>query len=133
MATFTTLCVSANGARNNLSPKVGASQCKSIGGSSVAHVAWWRTDLISGNGYSMFLAADTLGVIEGNVTKEGSIMPYAAVHLYYRPNGMLLAKTFSDSNGHYRFNNLQRGTSDYFAVAYLTPYNAMVFDRLTPI
>lgn len=81
----------------------------------------WRNPAVSGD----------LGVIEGRVTIENRHYVSRKVRLYEVLSGLLVAETWSDDKGYYRFGNLTAGRQ-YFAVAhdYMQVYNAVVQDRI---
>ena len=84
--------------------------------------------------YRLFPTIDRTGVISGTVKVLGVLQNKARVSLYYRKTGQLIQSTFTDSNGVFSFAcGLNRNVSDYYAVAITDqPYNAQVFDKLTP-
>lgn len=78
---------------------------------------------------------DRAGRIFGTVKVQGVLQNKARVSLYFRKTGALIQSTFTDSNGNFEFKcGLNRNVSDYYAVAITEqPYNAQIFDKLTPI
>ena len=77
---------------------------------------------------------DRGGVISGTVKVLGVLQNKARVLLYFRKTGQLIQATFTDASGVFSFDcGLNRNVSDYYAVAITEqPYNAQVFDKLTP-
>ena len=97
----------------------------------------WATDI---TGISNLAAIDVEGSINCNVSLNGIPAQYETVHLYYRPTGQLICKLKTDVNGNVTFNNLNRSSNLYYAVAYLKgpfvdpeKYNAIIFDLLQPV
>lgn len=82
-------------------------------------------------------AIDTTGTLSGLVTEGGTGVPFCVVRLYYRPTGQMIAQTHSDSGGLFTFTGLQVGVADYYVLALDpdggTQYNAVIFDRLSPV
>ena len=81
----------------------------------------WRNPVVNGE----------LGVIEGKVTIENRHYVSRKVRLYESLSGALVAETWSDDKGYYRFDGLTAGRL-YFVVAhdYMQVYNAVVQDRI---
>ena len=80
------------------------------------------------------LAVDRSGVISGTVKVLGVLQNKSRVSLYYRKTGALIQSTTTDKNGEFSFQcGLNRNVSDYYAVAITDqPFNAQIFDKLTP-
>jgi hypothetical protein len=80
-------------------------------------------------------SVDRAGRIFGTVKVQGVLQNKARVSLYFRKTGALIQSTFTNENGEFLFEcGLNRNVSDYYAVAITEqPYNAQVFDKLTPI
>lgn len=78
---------------------------------------------------------DRAGRIFGTVKVQGILQNKARVSLYFRKTGALIQSTFTNLNGEFEFKcGLNRNVSDYYAVAITDdPFNAQVFDKLTPI
>jgi hypothetical protein len=78
---------------------------------------------------------DRAGRIFGTVKVQGVLQNKARVSLYFRKSGALIQSTFTDENGVFSFQcGLNRNVSDYYAVAITQqPFNAQIFDKLTPI
>lgn len=78
------------------------------------------------------------GIIGGTVIENSLPVPYALVRVYYRVTGALVAGTRADANGVFLVDGLDPvDLNNYYAVA-LDPdggvlYNALIFDRLTPV
>lgn len=89
---------------------------------------WWlaRPDLN--------LTEDRIGIITGTVKVLGVLQVKSRVNLYYRKSGQLIQSTFTDADGVFLFKcGLNRNVSDYYAVAMTDqPFNAQIFDKLTP-
>jgi hypothetical protein len=81
-----------------------------------------------------FPKIDRNGVISGTVKIQNQIAAFNRVCLYFRKTGQLIASTFTDEAGDFEFHcGLNRNVSDYFVVALTDqPYNAQVFDKITP-
>lgn len=95
-------------------------------------VPWWRAEVTGACNGQAFWNIDRGGVISGSVAADSSMVAYTKVHLYYRPLGILIAKTFTDKDGLYSFRGLDRNSNEYVALAYVPPYNALVYDSLYP-
>ena len=107
-----------------------ATKAKTV--SFVELIPWWRTDLTGGNNGQAFWGIDRAGTISGTVL-DGSIpVPYALVHLYYKPNGMLIRTAVCTASGTFQFKWLDRSSSDYFSTAHYPNDNAQIYDKLTP-
>ena len=89
---------------------------------------WWlaRPDLN--------LTEDRIGIVTGTVKVLGVLQVKSRVNLYYRKSGQLIQSTFTDADGVFLFKcGLNRNVSDYYAVAITDqPFNAQIFDKLTP-
>ena len=96
-------------------------------------VAEWATSPAA----PLAVAIDTTGTLSGIVTEGGTEVPFCVVRLYYRPTGQLIAQTHSDADGLFTFTGLQVGVANYYALALDpdggTQYNAVIFDRLSPV
>lgn len=78
------------------------------------------------------------GVISGIVTEDGDPVPHCLVRLYDRATGLLMESTFSDGLGLFSFTGYDQTIPNaFFAVAFDPAggvnYNALIFDRITPI
>ena len=84
--------------------------------------------------YRLFPTVDRNGVIAGTVKVQGVVQAKARVFLHFRKTGALIQTTFTDELGAFSFAcGLNRNVSDYYAVAITEqPFNAQVFDKLTP-
>lgn len=100
---------------------------------SLEYFQWWRADVSETFNGDKFLALSRDGSIRGTVKVGTAVSAYAQVFLYYRPTGLLLAKTRCNSSGFFRFDGLDRNSNDYFAVSLVSPYNAQVFDKIVPL
>lgn len=95
-------------------------------------IPWWRTDLTGTNNGQAFWEIDRAGALSGTVL-DGSIpVPYALVHLYHKPNGMLIKTAICTASGTFQFKGLDRFSSDYFSTAHYPNDNAQIYDNLTP-
>jgi len=81
-----------------------------------------------------FPTIDREGTISGTVKVQGVLQNKARVNLYYRKSGQLIQSTFTDESGAFEFAcGLNRNVADYYAVAITDePYNAQIFDKITP-
>lgn len=78
------------------------------------------------------------GVISGIVTEDGDPVPHCLVRLYDRATGLLMESTFSDGLGLFSFTGYDQTIPNaFFAVAFDPAggvnYNALIYDRLTPV
>ena len=89
---------------------------------------WWLARL------DLNLTEDRIGVITGTVKVLGVLQVKSRVNLYYRKTGQLIQSTFTNADGVFLFKcGLNRSVSDYYAVAMTDqPFNAQIFDKLTP-
>ena len=89
---------------------------------------WWLARL------DLNLTEDRIGVITGTVKVLGVLQVKSRVNLYYRKTGQLIQSTFTNADGVFLFKcGLNRNVSDYYAVAMTDqPFNAQIFDKLTP-
>jgi len=83
---------------------------------------------------AVFLTEDRHGIIAGTVKVLGVLQNKARVNLYHRKSGNLIQSTFTNADGVFSFAcGLNRNVADYYAVAITEqPFNAQVFDKLTP-
>jgi hypothetical protein len=77
------------------------------------------------------------GAITGITKRNGVLARDCRVGLYSRASMQLLESTISDRNGVFTFTKLDKNTSEFFVVG-LDPgldvtYNAIIFDKLTPV
>jgi hypothetical protein len=93
------------------------------------HIIFWDNLALANS------TTDRNGVISGTVKVLGALQNKARVSLYYRKTGQLVQSTFTNANGVFEFRcGLNRNVSDYYAVAITDqPFNAQVFDKLTPV
>ena len=80
----------------------------------------------------------TNGKIAGVVLEGATPVPSCTVRLYDRPTGALLSSEVTGVHGNFLFSGLDETlTTNYFVVAFDpdggTQYNAIVFDRLSPV
>lgn len=85
--------------------------------------------------YRVFPTVDRNGTISGTVKVQDVLQNRIRVSLYYRKTGALIQSTFTNALGEFEFKcGLNRNNADYYAVAITEqPFNAQVFDKLTPI
>ena len=77
---------------------------------------------------------DVTGALSGTVKEMGTLQPNAIVSVYYRPNGNLIARVRTDAIGAWSVPNLDKSVADYYAVAQTeSNYNAIIYDKLTPV
>lgn len=91
-----------------------------------------------GEGGAVEVAKSAAAHLSGVVMDSGTAVPYAAVRLYYRPTGVLIARARTDASGYFIFRGLDQADTGNFQVVALDPeggtqYNALVLDRLTPV
>lgn len=93
---------------------------------------WEGGDMMN---YLLFPTIDRNGTISGTVKVQGVLQYRARVSLYFRKTGALIQSTYTNALGEFEFKcGLNRNVSDYYAVAITEqPFNAQVFDKLTPI
>lgn len=133
MATITTVSKMRSITYRNGIRSGRAVTCKSYLRRLIEAVPWWRTDVTGSCSGPAFLAIDRSSSLTGMVLDGISPVPHAAVHLYYRPSGLLLAKTFCDDAGSFIFKGLDKNSSDYFAIALYPNDNAQIYDKITPV
>lgn len=93
---------------------------------------WWRTDITGTCTGPAFFAVNRAGAFNGTVLDGSVPVPYAKVHLYHKPNGMLIKTAICTDAGAFQFKGLDKASSDYFAVAHYPNDNAQVYDSITP-
>lgn len=80
------------------------------------------------------LDVDITGQLSGSVKVGGTALADAIVTLYYRRNGNLIVRTRTDTAGDWTVANLDKSVADYYAIAQTeSDYNALVYDKLTPL
>lgn len=80
------------------------------------------------------LQADAGGKITATVLVQGVAKSGMACHCVHRLTRTLVGAGVSDENGQVVFKNLNRSSDDYYVVAFSEQdYNAMIFDKLTPV
>jgi hypothetical protein len=126
------LSVWANGTHAGIDVVAAADAARAY--ASNATVSYYRGPF-NGPAYGTFTGED--GVLSGTVTESTVPVPNARVLLLWRPLGLLIGSKRTDSNGQFSFNRLDKASAQY-AVMALDPdggilYNAIVFDRLTPV
>lgn len=104
-------------------------------GNFVRWVPVWRNGL---TGTIPLLRYRADGVLAGTVTENGTPIPYAVVAVYYRPTMQLITAVRCDASGTFSVPRLDPAdTQAYFVVAFDpdggTLYNALIYDRLTPV
>lgn len=79
---------------------------------------------------------DKNGQIVGTVTENTVPVANVAVFLMWRPTMARVARTFTDANGDYRFEGLDRTLSNYVVVCQDPPggttYNDQVYSLILP-
>lgn len=84
-----------------------------------------------------FLFTPRAGEIEVIVQEAGQPVRNAKVHIHKRSDGRLVARGFTDAAGLVTFTQLNQSSADYYVVAFDpdggTSYNALIYDRVTPI
>ena len=79
----------------------------------------------------------TPGVLSGTVQTSGSPDVKYSVRLYYRPTGYLLDQVRTDEAGAFTFNKAvnkdEAGNYMIIAIDAANTYNAVVYDKLTPV
>lgn len=78
--------------------------------------------------------ADTTGTFSGTVYVNLTPKPFAKVSLYDRVSGVKIDGARTDINGEYTFTGLNKSSTEYYAVAVVEePFNAIVWDKITPV
>jgi hypothetical protein len=79
-------------------------------------------------------AIDMSGTLSGTVKEAGILQADALVSVYYRRNGNFIARVRTDINGAWSVSGLDKSVADYYAVAQTeNSYNAIIYDKLTPV
>lgn len=83
-------------------------------------------------------SAPNNGSLSGTVGELGPGLSRCFVRCYYRPTGQLIKTVLTAADGTFNVDGLDpTDTAGYFAVAFDpvggTQYNALIFDRLTPV
>lgn len=104
-------------------------------GNYVRWVPVWRSGL-TGTIPLVRYRAD--GSFSGTVTENGTPIPYAVVAVYYRPTMQLITTARCNASGAFSVPRLDPADSQaYFIVAFDPDggvlYNALIYDRLTPV
>jgi len=78
------------------------------------------------------------GTISGGVTEMGVPLLRCTVRLYFRPTGAFIKSTLTDASGAYSFPGLDPAEVGNFCAVVFDPaggasYNALIFDKLTPV
>lgn len=108
------------------------------GNLSAARNAYAKPMPLWGYAHQQALNVSVAGSLSGTVTESNTPVPNAWVYCYYRANGNLIDRVKTNAAGQFSFYRLDpTDTNDYFVVA-LDPdggvqYNALIFDRLTPV
>lgn len=94
----------------------------------IEYDSWWDASAIKNP------SIDRDGVISGTVKIAGVLQTNTKVHLFFRKTGVIIKTAYTDSNGAFLFKcGLNRNVSDYFVIAMTEqPYNAQIFDKVTP-
>lgn len=98
--------------------------------------SWKRDGMLPNAGLVGSPAAS--GVLSGAVTTLTVPTARIQVRLYYRPNGFYIDSTLSAADGTFSFSQIDSlDAGNYFVLAFDdesgVQYNAIVFDRLTPV
>lgn len=77
------------------------------------------------------------GSFSGSVQEAGVPVPNCVVRCYERKSGLLIREVRTNAAGMFSIPNVQRGSSDHYVIA-LDPdggavYNALIFDRVSPV
>lgn len=83
------------------------------------------------------IGIDSSGYISGTVTEAGTPIANSMVQVFNKQTGLCLGRTYSASDGTFRFDDLPSSDSaQYFVVAHDVPggtnYKAVIVDQLTP-
>jgi hypothetical protein len=78
------------------------------------------------------------GQLAGTVSENAAVIERCVVRLYCRSSGALIATALTSPQGLFSFDELESADAEnYFVVAFDpasgVPYNALIFDRLTPV
>lgn len=72
------------------------------------------------------------GYILGTLEVEGVLQPYHLVSLYYKDTRFLIASTYTNVNGVFRFDGVNQLSDKYFIMASHSSFNAVTMDNITP-
>ena len=88
-------------------------------------------------GAAVELINTSRGVLSGTVLDGAAPVSGAVVCVFVRASLMPLARTTTDSNGEFTFSGIPNFPAAYFVCAFDPDgdpaYNALIFDRLTPV
>ena len=81
------------------------------------------------------LNSDSEGVISVTVQVEGAIQAGMLVKCIHRRTNIMVNYGETDANGQISFGNLNRdATGEYYVIAFSEDdYNALIYDKLTPV
>lgn len=83
------------------------------------------------------IASDFSGTIGGSVLKGAVPLVGVEVSLFHRTSRRCISTTRTDTNGEFVFHDLYKPSSEYFAIAFSPttgdPFNALIYDMLTPV
>ena len=83
------------------------------------------------------IRSDFSGTIGGSVLKGTVPQVGVDVSLFHRTSRSCLATVRTDANGEFVFHDLYKPSSEYFAIAFSPttgdPFNALIYDMLTPV
>jgi hypothetical protein len=97
----------------------------------------FTTSTYNSTGYKLpTVGIPTSAAISGQTQSLGVATPNVKLRLYYRPTGVLISRTTSDSLGNYTFTGLEPNIANYQVVA-MSPidlmYDAVIHDNLTAL
>lgn len=72
--------------------------------------------------------------LSGTAKVGATPLTYHAIDVYYKPNGLLAAQTFTDGSGNWSVTNLLNIAGAYYAICRddnNTTYNGQIYDNLT--
>lgn len=77
------------------------------------------------------------GVFSGSVREAGVAVPNCLVRVYQRINGRMITEVRTDGAGNFTVPGMRQGVNDHYVIA-LDPdggalYNALIFDRVSPV
>ena len=83
------------------------------------------------------IMADLSGTIGGSVMKGAVPQVDVEVSLFHRKSRSCIGTARTDANGEFVFRDLYKPSSEYFAIAFSPttgdPFNALIYDMLTPV
>lgn len=76
---------------------------------------------------------DRSGSLSVSIKVAGVIKPYARSALYHSPTNNLVAVVKADENGDATFSQLDKSDIYYVVATDVGTYNALIYDKLTPV